>query len=167
MIRRNTLVFSTVTTMARQRLGLDEARCTAILDLIDACVELDRAVHAELARQGLSDVKFGILVTLFTREPDPVCPADLAGYAGYTRSSVTDAVQDLQARGLVVAERGTADRRSVEVRLTDPGRTAVERAIDDFLSGLGAMTQALADEPPESLRRIAGIVTQRAQLLSA
>ena len=166
MIRRNTLVSSTLTTMARQRLGLDEGRCVALLELLDCGAELDTAMHGQLAKEGLSDVKFSILLSLFALEPNPTCPADLAEYAGYTRSSVTDAVQDLQAHGLVRAERATGDRRSVEVRLTDSGRQTTERAIARYLQNLKTVLQTLTAEPPAILRQIGVHLAQSAQLIS-
>lgn len=167
MIHRNTLVFSSLTRMARQRLGLDESPCSALLELIESCAELDAALHTQLGKDGLSDVKFSILLTLFTLEPHPVCPADLAGYAGFTRSSVTDAVQDLQTRGYVVTERATSDRRSVEVRLTSRGRETVEGAVTRYLQNLHAVLQALANESPAVLRRLGHTFAHSAQLLTA
>ncbi len=166
MIRRNTLVFSTLTTMARQRLGVDEPRCAAALQLLDTCVELDSALHHQLGKSGLSEAKFGVLLTLFTLDPNPVCPADLAYYAGFTRSSITDAVHELQIQGHVAVERASSDRRSVDVRLTETGRTTVEEAVARYLTSLGSVVTELAAESPAALRRLAANFANGTRLLT-
>lgn len=154
MIRPNTLVFATLTTMARQRLRLDEERCAAVLEVLNGCASLDSALHRQLGASGLSDLRFGILLALFTLAPSPACPADLAVYTGFTRSSIADAVTELHVRGYVMLERSPADRRSVDVRLTDRGRQVVDEAAMRYLTGLAMVARRLATESPARLRRL-------------
>jgi DNA-binding MarR family transcriptional regulator len=120
-------------TTARQRFGLDEAHCLFVLELLQTGVLTRDALRKSLVPFGLTEVKFSILVTLFTLDPDPAMEADLANHAGVTRPSTTYALNDLQEQGLVVRVRSTVDHRVVNVHLTKKGHTMIDAALRHYL----------------------------------
>lgn len=166
MLRPDTLVHNTLTTMARQRLGVDEQCCGAVIHFLNACAELEAALHQRLEQSGLTDSKFGILLALFTLHPSPACPADLACYTGFTRSSISEAVHELHAAGCVALERSPQDARTIEVRLTDLGQRAVNAAATAYLQALASVTQPLASGSLSELRQLASRFTEGAARLS-
>lgn len=67
-------------------------------------------------------VMFAVLVT------EGAQPREVARLAGVSRASVSGVLNTLERDGLVIRERGSADRRIVTVRLTDRGRRATVEA---------------------------------------
>jgi len=62
-----------------------------------------------------------------------------------TSGTMTNRVDRLQAKGLVIRRPAPSDRRGVIVRLTDAGRERVDAALDELLSRERAL---LADLDP-------------------
>lgn len=154
MIHSDTFALRTLVTMAHQRLGLDDPRCLATLGLAATGAAIDRALHSALTRHSLTRLQFELLVVLIAVEPWPVAPADLAYYTGFTRSSVSSALGELQHRGCLTAARSTLDRRSVDARLTDAGRRLIEATIPDYLHVLGSLVALFNSEEASVIRRL-------------
>ena len=154
MIHSDTFAVRTLVTMAHQRLGLEEPRCLSALGLAAAGAAIDRALHGALSRHNLTQLQFELLVVLIAVEPWPVAPADLAYYTGFTRSSVSSAIGELQHRGCLTAARSTLDRRSIDARLTDVGRRLIEAAIPDYLQVLGSLVALFNSEDASTIRRL-------------
>lgn len=154
MIHSDTFAVRTLVTMARQRLGLEEPRCSAALGLATGGAAIDRALHGSLTRHSLTRLQFELLVVLIAVEPWPVAPADLAYYTGFTRSSVSSALGELQHRGCLTAARSTLDRRSIDARLTDAGRRLIEAAIPDYLQVLSSLVALFNAEEASAIRRL-------------
>lgn len=146
---RDSLPCRTLLAVARQRPGLDAARCAAVFDFLDAAGAGEAALHGALAKYHLSDLKFAVLVVLFTLDPDPSTPADLAQHAGVSRSAITDALDRLAGQKYVVRQRDPSDRRSIYVRLTGPGRKLMDRALGQYLRTAGEIARLL-DGPAQS-----------------
>lgn len=137
VIRCDTLACSTLLAVARQRKGFDAPRCRLVLEHLDTTASLQAALHEVLTRHQLSDLKFAVLVVLFALDPDPVTPANLAFHTAASRPAITEAVDQLFAQQLVQRERDTQDRRAIYINLTDTGRAAVDRALNDYLRAAG------------------------------
>lgn len=143
------LACRTLLAIARQRPGLDAARCAVVFGHLDTAAAVQAVLHGLLAKYRLSDLKFAVLVVLFTLDPDPSTPADLAQHAGVSRSAITDALDQLAVQKCVVRERDRADRRSTYVRLTATGRRIMDRALTQYLCAAGRIAR-LADRPAQS-----------------
>lgn len=154
MTHSDTLAVRTLVTMARQRLGLDEPRCLAVLGVSAAGATIDATLHHVLARHGLTALKFNVLVVLSALEPSPVAPADLAHYTGFSRSSVSTALSELQDRGCLITGRNLQDRRSIDALLTDEGRRVVDSAVPDYLGALGTLATLFAADDADRLTRL-------------
>jgi DNA-binding MarR family transcriptional regulator len=134
---QDSLVVRTLLATARQRPGLDEARCRFVLEVLCAGAAVRAALQESLAPCGLTELKFAVLVVLFTLDPEPTTPADLASHTDVSRAAITDALDGLQAHRLVARERDPIDRRTIDVRLTGAGREAVDSALQRFLQTAG------------------------------
>jgi DNA-binding MarR family transcriptional regulator len=82
----------------------------------------------------------------------------LAGSLGLSHSRVVRLVDQLEADGHVMRARGTADRRTVNVMLTDAGRSLAGEIATARLSILRAEVDALDAEDRAALDRICATV---------
>jgi len=96
-----------------------------------------------LARHGISQGRFTVLMLLNCCSDEPCTPADLAARAGVTRAAMTGLVDTLEKDGIVTRERDADDRRSILVRLTRAGRTRLEKMLPDYFACVAAIMQPL------------------------
>jgi DNA-binding MarR family transcriptional regulator len=153
MMAVETLALRTLLTVARQRDGLDEARCRVVLEFLDAAGSVDGVLQRKLTELGLTEHKFAVLVALFALDPAAATPADLSGHTGVTRSAMTAVLDALEVRGLVVRRRDTRDRRVVYVELTDTGRVAANAALMDYLRTADTLAQRVPPADQAALRQ--------------
>jgi MarR family transcriptional regulator, lower aerobic nicotinate degradation pathway regulator len=110
----------------------------AMEDLRDSLVQLSFTIIAMLSRvaaeHDLSLTQLRVLGILRDREPTM---AELAGYLGLERSTVSGLIDRAVQRGLVQKAADSADGRSVRVGLTPEARRLQARVIaqiDDLLA---------------------------------
>jgi DNA-binding MarR family transcriptional regulator len=95
-------------------------------------LDLDRS--SAFARHGMDGWEFDVLSTLRRAGPPyELSPGDLVRATLVTSGTMTNRIDRLTARGWVERAPSPRDRRSVIVRLTDDGRTAVDAALADLL----------------------------------
>lgn len=80
----------------------------------------------------------------------------LADFADVTPATMTGMLDSLEAKGIVRRERGTTDRRTVQVVLTDKGHEIVEAARKRWRERWNA---ALGDLPAQDLQATARALT--------
>jgi DNA-binding MarR family transcriptional regulator len=85
----------------------------------------------------------------------------LAWSLGLSHSRVVRLVDELEADGHVTRARGTADRRTVSVTLTDSGRSLAREIATARLSTLRAEVDALDAEDRAALDRICATLLSR------
>lgn len=141
MKRSDSLAARTLMNVARQRKGNDAELCRVVFEHIDTTATLHAAIHQALAPFQLSELQFGVLVVLYTLDPEPVSAADLATHTAVSRSAMTEALDHLEQQQLVSRTRDDRDRRIVRVALTATGRTTVEPATQSFLHSLTTTTR--------------------------
>lgn len=136
-----------------RHLNGDDRSCDSILAVWAAGRELRLDLQRVLRPLGLSDVKFGTLLSLYALAPEPANPVDLAYHAGATRSSMTDVLDQLEACSWVRRERVADDRRMIHVTLTADGRAQVEKALAVFFQEVSALSSGLTPEQKTSLEQ--------------
>ena len=80
-------------------------------------------------RARLSLVKFIVLQALLLNK-EGLSLTDLARYTSTERHNITTLIDRMRKEDLVTTKRGVADRRLVNVRLTEKGTEAVTRAFE-------------------------------------
>ncbi|MET9590595.1 MarR family transcriptional regulator [Streptomyces sp. NPDC006516] len=103
--------------------------------------------RAVFGAHGLDAAAFDVLATL-RRSPAPhrLTPADLMRSAMVTSGAITQRLDRLEARGLVVRIRRQEDARSVHVALTDAGRELIDRVLVDHVDNQERMLSGLTGE---------------------
>jgi DNA-binding MarR family transcriptional regulator len=82
-----------------------------------------------LAPMGLTVQLCGVLNRLAV---GPISQHELGEQLGIDRTTMVEVIDDLEARGVVVRQRNSADRRSYSIQLTAKGRTVQKRAAKAF-----------------------------------
>lgn len=103
-----------------------------VLDLFNAFGRLRETLDSLYTPAGLNEHKFLVLSALASLAPEPSLPSELARFAGITRSSMTDVLDDLEQRGWIERRRDPADRRVIRVSLTATGDAVLRAAQRHF-----------------------------------
>lgn len=138
-------------TIAERRKGIDAVRCRLALLHLETATPLRRSLHRTLAFRQLTDLQFAVLVILFSTEPEPLSASVLAEHAAVSRSSITDALDQLESLRLVTRTRDHLDRRVTYVRITSAGQDTVDATINDYLH---AAADAVRRVRPEAQRAL-------------
>jgi DNA-binding MarR family transcriptional regulator len=105
---------------------------------------LARRIRSDLEDVGLNEGEVNVLAALRRAGPPyELTPTEL--YQGLLLSSgaMTNRIDRLEAAGYVRRIPDETDRRRTRVALTEPGRRAVDRAMDHHLEGLDRLFAAL------------------------
>lgn len=165
--RTECLAGQTLLAVARQRQGLDSARCQVVLEHLNVAQALQLALHRVLASHRLTDLQFAVMVALFALDPEPVAPTDLADYAAVSRPAVTDALVRLEGLRLVTRTRDPIDRRVYRLHLTPAGRTTIDEAIVSYLAAAGRSARHVDSEALTVVRTVFAGLQKGAAELSA
>jgi len=121
------------------------ARLAAFLgrDLAEICV------HA-----GLKPGQFHVLAELRGRDPLPMSASELARATLVTSGGMTPVLDQLEARGLILRQMDSEDRRARRISITEKGRSTINRALDQQIARHRALNAALLLEERETLSAI-------------
>jgi DNA-binding MarR family transcriptional regulator len=101
------------------------------------------ACHKEL---GLTMGEFDVLATIRrSGTPYALTPSDLLSSMMLTSGAMTNRVDKLEGKGLVVRSHCTQDRRSVTVALSAEGLALIDHAIEAHVHLQQQLTQGLSD----------------------
>ncbi|HYN57627.1 MAG TPA: MarR family winged helix-turn-helix transcriptional regulator [Motilibacterales bacterium] len=119
----------------RERPDLDLAPLAVLSRVSRLARRLDRARDVAFARHELAVWEFDVLVALRrTGPPYRLNPGQLLAETLVTSGTMTNRIDRLAARGLVVREPVPDDRRGTWVALTDTGCSRVDGAFIDLLT---------------------------------
>lgn len=88
-------------------------------------------------------------------------PVDLAHQAGLSASTITGILDRLEADGLVQRLRRQADRREIDVQLSDAGAVLLSDVQGSVFEGLVELFAPLSDEEIATLQTIVGKLVRR------
>lgn len=143
---------------ARELPELDTAPLASFSRITRLARHLDRARSDAFAAQELEIWEFDVLAVLRRQGPPyEASPGELIHETLSTSGTMTNRVNRLEARGLVVRLPNVTDRRGVVVRLTDDGRQRVQAALSDLLE---FERQILSAIPAESRQELADLLRQ-------
>lgn len=107
---------------------------------------LDRARREAFSTHEIETWEFDVLAALRRAgRPYQLSPGALVRQTMVTSGTMTNRVDRLARRGLVERWPDPSDRRGVLVRLTTPGRTAVDGAFETLLDSERALLSGLPD----------------------
>ncbi len=113
---------------------------------------LDRARRDAFAAHELEVWEFDVLAALRRQgRPYVLSPGELIRATLSTSGTMTNRVNRLEARGLVIRQPNHDDRRGVLVKLTDEGRDRVQQALGDLLAYERKVLAAIEPEERDQL----------------
>jgi DNA-binding MarR family transcriptional regulator len=104
-----------------------------------------RKLAEVLGEFGITQTQYAMLASLkwFEEKDEPTTQAHLVEHAKIDKMTVSKAIRNLEADGLVLREQSSIDSRATNVRFTAKGKKIIQKAIvaiekvdDDFFSGL-------------------------------
>jgi MarR family 2-MHQ and catechol resistance regulon transcriptional repressor len=131
----------------QERTALD-----AYIKLTRATESVNQQLHTHLHEHNLTISQFGVLEALYHLGPMPV--GQVAEKILRSSANLTLVIDNLVKRGLVHRERRASDRRSVEVSLTDEGRSLIARLMPDHVARI---VRAFAALSPDEQKRLAAL----------
>ncbi len=152
---------------ARQSGEADPEQCALTLLLLSTGRVLRNALQKAMKPLGMSEARFLSLVTLYSLDPAPSCPANLAYHVEITRTAMTDTLDQMEKLGWVRRVRQKADRRVIHIHLTESGRQAAASAIGYFLRVAGALASGLSPLQRKTLHKACGRVRENADCREA
>jgi DNA-binding MarR family transcriptional regulator len=127
-------------------LGIEEVgRYLPTLRIVHLIGDVRAAMEVHFKRYGISPGRFTLLMLLL-RSGGRASPSELADRTRFTRSSITGLIDTLEKDGFVHRERDTADRRRLDVVLTDAGRARFLEILPDHFRRIQAFLAGLSDE---------------------
>ena len=140
----------------RERPDLDVAPLAVLSRVSRLARHLESARAGAFSNHELEQWEFDVLSALRRAgEPYELSPGALVTQTLVTSGTMTNRIDRLQARGLVVRRPAPEDRRGVLVRLTPAGRARVDDALADLLD---VERLLLAELAPGDQERLAALL---------
>ncbi|WP_370944300.1 MarR family winged helix-turn-helix transcriptional regulator [Amycolatopsis sp. cg5] len=142
---------------AEQRPDVDVSPMAVIGRLKRLWQLVDAELRQTFKEHDLDSASFDVLATL-RRGGTPLSPTELMKASMVTSGAVTQRLDKLEARGLVVRAERASDGRGVQVELTPEGLALIDRALPDHLATETRLLSALSgtefDELVGTLRKL-------------
>lgn len=141
-----------VSAWRRERPDLDVSPLEVLSRVTRLARHLDRARRTAFAERGLETWEFDVLSALRRAgTPYQLSPGQLLTQTLVTSGTMTNRIDRLAAKGLVVRGPDPSDRRGVLVRLTDSGREIADAAMAGLLKNERELLAALSEERLDAL----------------
>lgn len=140
------LPLQTLLRIVHHRRPSDEPRIALVLRLTEVSLVVRQRLENLLTRLGLSDRGFAALVALYTFDPEPVTPADLAYHVDAPRSTVATTLEHLIHSGHIARQHDARHRGATRLHLTAAGRELVAQAVKLLLDAADRISTHLPAE---------------------
>ena len=147
----------TLRALARRIPELDPSAVEVCLLTLRAAGDMVALFNTFLARYGLTQGRFTVMMVLFRDPEEGLTPSVLAEKAGVTRATMTGLLDGLEREGLVQRKHLASDRRSSGVRLTGKGRKFLETILPGHYRRVAALMEPLSE--PER-KRLVGLMSK-------
>lgn len=111
-----------------------------------------RAVACKVAEYGLTTPQFGVLEALY--HLGPLSLGDLADKLLVTGGNVTYVMDRLEDQGLVYRERSPEDRRVIQAKLTEKGRSLIGGVFPGHGAFIEELSARLDGDEQETMRAL-------------
>jgi DNA-binding MarR family transcriptional regulator len=132
---------------AHERPELDCSRLSVVVRVLLLAKVFRQSAEKALAPLDLKLWEYDVLSALRRQGPPFQLPAtELARASMLTSGAMTNRIDRLEARGLVTRIPDAADRRGVNVQLTEHGQRLTDAAIEARLTAANAQLEALSTQ---------------------
>jgi len=144
------------TYAARQKIGrgIHVADTADLERVVRLAAYLERDLAEICVIHGLKTGQFQVLAELRGRDPMPMTASELARAIILTSGGMTPVLDQLEERGLINRQIDPEDRRARRITITEKGRSAVGRAMEQRLARHRALNAVLEAGERETLSNI-------------
>src|SRR5579884_2619321 len=128
---------------------------------------VSRAFEETLARHGLNQGEYRLLIRLASRDGEPMSAGELSRAQLLSSGAMTNRLDRLESAGLLRRVRDPRDRRGVLVELTDEGRARIDDAVAEQaqkeIDVLGVLSRAELCTLNKVMRKVLASLEQQRQ----
>ena len=117
--------------------------------LIRAAETVTVEAHRLLPESDLTISQFGVLEALF--HLGPLCQKEIAGKILKSTGNITQVIDNLEKRNLVMRKRNQEDRRYYAIHLTEEGRSFIAALFPKHAKRIAAAMSCLTQEEQQQL----------------
>lgn len=144
-----------VSAWKRERPDLDVAPLQVLSRVSRLARHLDLARREAFAAHDLEPGEFDVLAALRRAgKPYALSPSQLLSLTLVTSGTMTNRIDRLAQKGLVIRTPDPSDGRGVLVQLTSAGKSAVDKALDELLARENKLLAKIARTDREKLAAI-------------
>lgn len=145
--------FQMLVRIARHsRIG-DPQGCAAVFALLETGRQLRAHLQEILARHQLTEDGFGILVSLYAIDPAPTSSTGLAADAEISTKLIGLSLDALSHGGWITQDESPLSG-SLQIQLTDRGRSLTEEAVRPFLEAVARCSDSLSPGQTRTLEKV-------------
>ncbi|WP_134685347.1 MarR family winged helix-turn-helix transcriptional regulator [Brevibacillus migulae] len=137
---------ATLQELSRKIPELDVSSVETALLFMRVATNVFHHIHDNLARFGISQGKFNLLMIFYKESDRSFLPSELAEKAGITRATVTGLLDGLEREGLVERKSHPKDRRMIMTRMTQKGIERMQAVLPDHFLLISRLMQGLTEE---------------------
>jgi len=164
MVAHRDVVDAMVNQWKVERPDLDPSGLAIALRLPILADQLAAGVRAGLEQHGLTSPEFEVLSALRrVGPPFELSPTELCEASRLSSGAMTNRIDRLEDRGLVVRRSDEADRRSIAVALTGAGRKLIDAAVATRIESANAAVAALSRTQRRQLTRLLRVLMLAAE----
>jgi DNA-binding MarR family transcriptional regulator len=154
-----------VAAWASVRPDLDTAPMQMLSRIRRIAQQLDAVSRYAFAQHGLAQHEFDVLAALRRSPSESLTPGRLAEATHVTSGTMTNRLDRLESRRLIIRRSDPVDGRQSVVRLTALGRRRVDAAIESLLAAEGDLVGGLpANDSAATVRVLRGLLVRRDRL---
>lgn len=121
------------------------------LNILRIGTELSDSLDRFLAKYGLLQGRWWVLILLMREDDLTTTPSELAEKSGVSRATMSGLINGLLKDGLIVRQGDNNDRRSYSVKLTAAGQAKLDEVMPDYYSRVKKMMGAIPLQQREGL----------------
>lgn len=127
----------------------ERAALQSFTKLIRAAETVANEAHRLLPESGLSVSQFGVLEALL--HLGPLCQKDIAEKLLKSTGNITQVIDNLEKRNLVIRKQSSEDRRYYLIHLTEEGKNLIDEV---FPMHIGRVVAAMSSLHPEEQQQL-------------
>jgi DNA-binding MarR family transcriptional regulator len=159
--------YDTLQRFADRYAEMDVTAVQTFLTLLRVASDVIENLDACLARHDLLQGRWWVLILLMREENLSASPSTLADKAGVTRATMTGLLDSLERSELIERIPNPADRRMLNVKLTDKGQKRLDEVMPDYYARVAQVMRELSGKDRAMLIEMLQKVGSRVDLLGS
>lgn len=159
--------YNTLQRFADRYAEMDVTAVQTFLTLLRVASDVIENLDACLARHDLLQGRWWVLILLMREENLSASPSTLADKAGVTRATMTGLLDSLERSELIERIPNPADRRMLNVKLTDKGQKRLDEVMPDYYARVAQVMRELSEKDRAMLIEMLQKVGSRVDLLGS